>query len=321
MITRRIARPLLASVFIAGGIDQLRRPADKAKVAGPVLDAVQSTAAPTVGRAAETVADAADQAADAVSTVVERAPVATDDPVVEAATGAAEHARTAVHELADGRRDLFADETLVRINGAVQVGAGLLLASNRMPRIAATALAATLVPTTLGGHRWWEEEGPERELQQFNFLKNVALLGGLILAAADTEGAPGVAWRLRRANREGKLAARAAAANAAVAAHAAALDAKAAKQLAKANAKAAGKGGELAVVAASRGAAKAAKVAQRHATVTSGRAGDLASDLAPKVQAAGHTFVDRAAEVAADLAPKVQAAAQRATAALPTPTA
>ena len=266
MVTRRIARPLLASVFIAGGIDQLRRPGDKAEVAAPVLDAVHEAAAPTL----------------------ERADVAPDGLPVD---------------LADGRADLLADETLVRINGAVQVGAGLLLASNRMPRVAATALAATLVPTTLGGHRWWEEEGVDREIQRFNFLKNVALLGGLVLAASDTEGAPGLAWRLRRANREGKLAARAAVANAAVAAHAAALDAKAAKRLAKVNAKVAGKGGELAVAAAA------------------GRAAELApkvQELGHSAQAVGHALADRAVEVAAEVAPKVQAAAQRATAALPT---
>ncbi|MDE0802595.1 MAG: DoxX family membrane protein [Acidimicrobiales bacterium] len=43
----------------------------------------------------------------------------------------------------------------VRINGAVQLVAGGLLAMNRVPRLAATALAASLVPTTLAGHRFW----------------------------------------------------------------------------------------------------------------------------------------------------------------------
>ncbi len=315
MVTRRIARPLLASVFIAGGIDQLRRPGDKARVAAPVLDAVHATAAPTVARAATAVSSSVDQAADAIGTVAEKAPVATDDPVVEAATGAAEGASAAVHDLADGRRDLLGDETLVRINGAVQVGAGVLLATNKLPRLASAALAVTLVPTTLGGHRWWEQEGAERQVQQFNFLKNVALLGGLILAAADTEGDPSLAWRLRRANREGRLAARATAANAAVAAHAAALDAKAAKRLAKANAKAVGKGGELAVATAAGRAAELAPKVQAAGHTLAERAAEVAADLAPKVQAAGHLAVDRAAE----LAPKVQAAAQRAAAAVPTP--
>lgn len=308
MLVRRVARPLLASVFIAGGIDQLRRPADKAAVAAPLLDAVQEGVSPTVASAADAVSDSVDQAADAVGAAAEQAPVADGDPHVQAATGAAEQARAKVHDVADGRGDLFADETLVRVNGAVQLTAGLLLAGNKVPRLASTALAATLVPTTLGGHRWWEAEGTEREIQRFNFLKNVALLGGLVLAAADTEGQPGLAWRLRRGGADAKLAARAAKANAAVAAHAAALDARATKRLARANAKAAGKAGALGVEVAGHHARSAAGTARRHADHAGERANELAVELAPKIQAAGHTLADRAAEVAADLSPRIQAA-------------
>src|SRR5947209_7944208 len=82
-------------------------------------------------------------------------------------------------------------DKLVKINAIVQIVGGVLLASGRLPRLAAAALAASLVPTTLAGHRYWEEEeGAQRTQQQIHFLKNVGLLGGLILAAVDTEGAP-----------------------------------------------------------------------------------------------------------------------------------
>ena len=47
-------------------------------------------------------------------------------------------------------------EDAVRINGGVQVAAGALLTLNKLPRLAALALAATLVPTTAAGHRFWE---------------------------------------------------------------------------------------------------------------------------------------------------------------------
>ena len=61
-------------------------------------------------------------------------------------------------------------------------------------------LAASLVPTTLAGHRFWEERTrAQRTQQQLHFFKNVSMLGGLIIAAGDTEGKPGVAWRARRA--------------------------------------------------------------------------------------------------------------------------
>lgn len=91
-------------------------------------------------------------------------------------------------------------EQAVRINGAVQVVAGSLLALGRLPRLSALAIAATLVPTTLAGHRFWEaEDKQERAQQRIHFLKNLSMLGGLVIAAADTAGRPSLAWRSRRA--------------------------------------------------------------------------------------------------------------------------
>jgi uncharacterized membrane protein YphA (DoxX/SURF4 family) len=88
--------------------------------------------------------------------------------------------------------------TLVRINGAVQLIGGLMLATGRFRRPAAAALAATLVPTTIAGHPFWAYDLPERRGQQTQFLKNLGLLGGLLLAAADTEGRPGLRYRTGR---------------------------------------------------------------------------------------------------------------------------
>jgi uncharacterized membrane protein YphA (DoxX/SURF4 family) len=89
--------------------------------------------------------------------------------------------------------------TLVKLNGIVQVGAGTLLAIGRYPRLAACVLIGSIIPTTYAGHRFWEELDDEtRKQQQTHFLKNLGLLGGLILAALDTEGAPSLGWRARR---------------------------------------------------------------------------------------------------------------------------
>ena len=71
----------------------------------------------------------------------------------------------------------------VRTNAALQVVAGTALALSVAPRLAALTLAASLVPTTLGGHRFWEMEGPAVAQQRTQFLKNAAILGGLLLAA------------------------------------------------------------------------------------------------------------------------------------------
>lgn len=152
-VTRLIARPMLASMFVVGGLNSLRSATEKADAAAVVTDKV----VPLAEKAAP------------------QLPIPSD-PV-----------------------------TLVRINGAAQLGAGLLLASGRAPRLASTVLAATLVPTTAAGHRFWEEEDPgQRANQKIHFFKNVSMLGGLMIAAVDTEGKPGVAWRARRAAKDAR---------------------------------------------------------------------------------------------------------------------
>lgn len=149
MILRRVARPLLASIFISGGIDQLRNPEQRAEAAAPVLDK-------TVGQVEDKLPD--QMPTDALS--------------------------------------------LVKVDGAVKVGAGLMLALGKFPRLSATLLAGSLIPTTAAGHRFWEYEDPkERSAQQIHFFKNLSLLGGLLLASADTHGKPSVAYRTKRAAR------------------------------------------------------------------------------------------------------------------------
>jgi uncharacterized membrane protein YphA (DoxX/SURF4 family) len=142
-VVRRLARPLLASMFIVGGLDALRNPEPKA-----------------------------DAAEDVGPPIAAHLPYLPEDP-----------------------------EQLVKINGAAQVGAGVLFALGRFPRLSATVLAGSLVPTTLAGHRFWEiQDDPGRRAQQkIHFFKNLGMLGGLMLAAVDTEGRPGLAWRAQHA--------------------------------------------------------------------------------------------------------------------------
>jgi uncharacterized membrane protein YphA (DoxX/SURF4 family) len=144
-LTRRIARPMLASIFVVGGLDALQHPASKA-----------------------------DQAEVVTEHLGENAGGMPLDP-----------------------------ETLVRINGAVQIGAGVLLATGRFRRLASLALIGSIIPTTYAGHRFWEETDPvTRAQQKIHFLKNLGLLGGLILAAFDTEGEPSLGWRAKRRARQ-----------------------------------------------------------------------------------------------------------------------
>ena len=123
----------------------------------------------------------------------------------------AEDITDAVQDAAEGTVPQIADAEavqLVQLNGLVQVIGGLLLAAGKLPRLSALLLAGSLVPTTLAGHRFWEEDDPEaKQQQQVHFFKNVSLLGGLLIATMDREGKPSVAWKGGHAVDHAKLAA------------------------------------------------------------------------------------------------------------------
>ncbi|MGZ6881128.1 MAG: DoxX family protein, partial [Mycobacteriaceae bacterium] len=149
MLIRRLARPMLATMFIAGGVDTLRNPGGRPHAAAPLIAKGEQILP--------------DRITDNIPT----------NP-----------------------------DTLVKINAAVQLGGGLLLASGHLPRMASLALAGSLVPTTVAGHAFWEETDPAvKSAQRIHFLKNVSLLGGLLIAAVDTEGKPSLGWRSRRATK------------------------------------------------------------------------------------------------------------------------
>jgi putative oxidoreductase len=81
-------------------------------------------------------------------------------------------------------------EQAVVLNGALMILAGLLLGLGIAPRIAAALLIGSLVPTTIVGHAFWKEEpGPEREKQLLQFLKNLGLIGGLLMVVSEKQEA------------------------------------------------------------------------------------------------------------------------------------
>ncbi|HEU4513180.1 MAG TPA: DoxX family protein [Nocardioidaceae bacterium] len=145
-VTRLLARPMLASMFVMGGVNSLKNTEWAAEAAKPVTDKM-------------------------VPMVQQVVPNAPSDP-----------------------------KTWVRINGITHIVAGLALATGRAPRLSALALAATMVPTTVAGHPFWQEhDKTARSQQKTHFFKNVSMLGGLMIAAVDTDGKPGLAWRAKRA--------------------------------------------------------------------------------------------------------------------------
>ncbi|MEP6650435.1 MAG: DoxX family protein [Lapillicoccus sp.] len=149
-LVRRVARPMIAAIFIIQGLDAFRHPAPLAQRSSPLLDRV----IPALG-------------------------------------------------LPDDK------EMLVRANGVTQMVGGVMLAAGFLPRVGAGAIAASLVPTTLAGHPFWKEEDPDkRKAQRVQLLKNMAMMGGVLLAVVDTAGKPGLTWRAQnlanRSQREAK---------------------------------------------------------------------------------------------------------------------
>ncbi|BBZ52312.1 DoxX family membrane protein [Mycobacterium heidelbergense] len=91
-------------------------------------------------------------------------------------------------------------QTFAQVNAAVQIGGGLLLATGKAPRVASAALAFTVLPANLGAHMFWSESDPQLKAQKRReFLTDLSLLGGLMIASADTAGKPSLGWRGRRA--------------------------------------------------------------------------------------------------------------------------
>ena len=144
---RKIARPMIASVYIADGADSL-------------LNTSEHT--------------------EAAETLIKRA----------RAILPREYARRVPRD----------PELVVRAVGGTKVAAGGALAVGFLPRVSATVLAATAIPTMISRHAFWEtQDKAERSARRSGFLTNLALLGGLFITSADTAGKPGLKWRANKA--------------------------------------------------------------------------------------------------------------------------
>jgi uncharacterized membrane protein YphA (DoxX/SURF4 family) len=138
---RLIARPMLASSFVASGTERFRHAESGAAALRPVLD----TVAKVFPAAARATAD---------------------------------------------------EQRAVRVLGAVQATAGVLLAMGRFSRLCSAALAVTSALQAFADFRSADSSTPEaRKSRRVKLLKDISLTGAVLLAAVDTNGQPGLAWR------------------------------------------------------------------------------------------------------------------------------
>ena len=91
-------------------------------------------------------------------------------------------------------------ETAAQIVGATKAGAGASFAIGKFPRLSATLLAATALPTVMGRHAFWEaEDDDEKARRRTGALTDLGLAGGVLLATVDNNGKPDLKWRAQHA--------------------------------------------------------------------------------------------------------------------------
>ena len=126
MVLRALARPLLASWFVYGGVESILEPKSRAERSAPVVKP--------------------------------------------------RHAEVGFTDVST--------EDLVKIHGVATVIAATALAMSRTPKTSAVALTGLAAITVAAGRPFWREKDEDQRNAEFEqFLKNVALLGGVMLAA------------------------------------------------------------------------------------------------------------------------------------------
>lgn len=140
-IVRFVARPLLASSYIAAGVDRLKNSDNTAEQLRPALQRIGSS--------------------------------------VPSAKAIANN-----------------EKLVAKLVGGAQVGAGVLLGLGKLSRLAALVLVAGSALNAVVEFRSADSSTKEGRTDRRNqLLKNVSLIGAVLLAAVDTNGHPSLAWR------------------------------------------------------------------------------------------------------------------------------
>ncbi|PWC34570.1 hypothetical protein TSO352_22110 [Azospirillum sp. TSO35-2] len=85
------------------------------------------------------------------------------------------------------------------IGALVEAFGGLAVVLGAWTRLAALLVAAFTVAATLIAHRYWEAPPEAMKMQQIQFMKNLAIIGGFLALAASGAGRYSVdGWRLSR---------------------------------------------------------------------------------------------------------------------------
>jgi putative oxidoreductase len=79
-------------------------------------------------------------------------------------------------------------EVLLAITIVIEVGAALMLILGWKARLGAAVLFLWMIPVTLVFHNYWALPADQQMIQQIMFMKNLAMMGGMLLVVAYGSG-------------------------------------------------------------------------------------------------------------------------------------
>jgi putative oxidoreductase len=92
---------------------------------------------------------------------------------------------------------------LAVLAGLLEIAGGIAVMFGFLGRLGAVCLFLYLIPVTLIFHGFWNYQGAEQKLQMVNFMKNLAIMGGLLVLAAFGPGRYSIdAWRRQPRERD-----------------------------------------------------------------------------------------------------------------------
>ena len=89
-------------------------------------------------------------------------------------------------------------EVLLVLTIIIELGGGLLIMLGWQARWAAAAIFLFLIPVTLIFHNYWAVDAAQQQMQMIQFMKNLSIMGGMLLIVAFGPGP----YSLGRAHRD-----------------------------------------------------------------------------------------------------------------------
>jgi putative oxidoreductase len=96
------------------------------------------------------------------------------------------------------KRDVPFAEVLAPLGAGVEFLGGIAVLIGFQTRLAALLVILFTIIATVIAHRFWEFEGPARQMQQGQFFKNLAIVGGFLALWVSGAGRFALDWLWRR---------------------------------------------------------------------------------------------------------------------------